>query len=119
MRASCGRACSERYSSSPLTRTMCLPLPGPSLPAITRRWEAGAVNVSRGVGGGMARGGGFFGSGSSGGGRGLGSFGDRRGGGGGVNTPPQVANLPYKAEIEKSLDDWSLTRKAYRLKPVL
>src|SRR6476469_8516675 len=30
---SCGSASSERYSSSPLTRTMCLPLPGPSPPS--------------------------------------------------------------------------------------
>src|SRR5438874_3540180 len=31
--ANCGRASSERYSSSPLTSTMCLPLPGPSFPS--------------------------------------------------------------------------------------
>ena len=33
--ASCGSASSERYSSSPLTRTTCLPLPGPSSPLTT------------------------------------------------------------------------------------
>src|SRR5438552_3265272 len=33
--ASCGKASSDRYSSSPLTRTMCLPLPGPSYPSKT------------------------------------------------------------------------------------
>ena len=33
--ASCGSASSERYSSSPLTRTTCFPLPGPSSPLTT------------------------------------------------------------------------------------
>ena len=33
--ASCGSASSERYSSSPLTSTMCFPLPGPSCPSKT------------------------------------------------------------------------------------
>ena len=38
--ASCGRASSERYSSSPLTRTTCLPLPGPSPPLIASQGSA-------------------------------------------------------------------------------
>ena len=33
--ASIGSASSERYSSSPLRKTMCLPLPGPCLPSYT------------------------------------------------------------------------------------
>src|ERR1051325_5296573 len=45
MRANCGSACSERYSSSPLTRTMRLPLPGPFLPAITSRSAGAAAHV--------------------------------------------------------------------------
>ena len=52
-----GRASSERYSSSPLTRTTCLPLPGPLLaleddPGVFGRGAAGAVRQG---GGGRAR----------------------------------------------------------------
>src|SRR5688572_10431667 len=42
MRASCGSASSERYSSSPATSTTCLPAPGPSPPA----YVSGACAIS-------------------------------------------------------------------------
>src|SRR5437588_6045339 len=45
--ASCGSASSERYSSSPLTRTTCLPLPGPSPPAKVSHGSAAAARPTR------------------------------------------------------------------------
>src|ERR1051326_2919340 len=48
MRPNCGSACSERYSSSPLTRTTRLPFPGPFFPGRIRRSSAAiAANASR------------------------------------------------------------------------
>src|SRR3954447_3315930 len=46
IRASCGIACSERYSSSPLTSTTRLPLPGPCFPSRISRSSAANAPVS-------------------------------------------------------------------------
>ena len=45
--ASCGSVSSERYSSSPLMRTMCFPAPGPSFPSSTTGPSAACKRLGR------------------------------------------------------------------------